>query len=109
MRVIGGAGVRVMLLSLKAGGLGLTLTCANLVLVVDPWWCPAAEQQAIDRVHRLGQKRDVQVKRFVIRDTVEQRILRLQEKKNMLVRGTLANRQEVQGLRLEELKELFGF
>jgi len=71
----------LILLSLKAGGLGLTLTCANVVFVIDPWWCPAAEQQAIDRVHRLGQTKDVVVKRFIIKGTVEERIIKLQEKK----------------------------
>jgi len=100
--------INLILLSLKAGGLGLTLTCSNVVFVLDPWWCPAAEQQAIDRVHRLGQTKDVSVKRFIIKGTVEERIMKLQEKKKLLAKGTLAmTNKERKQFRLEDLKMLF--
>jgi superfamily II DNA or RNA helicase len=76
--------VSVMLLSLKAGGMGLNLTAADHVFLLDPWWNPAAEDQAADRAHRIGQERPVFVHRLVAENTVEERILVLQEKKRML-------------------------
>ena len=72
---------RVMLLSLKAGGVGLNLTSASRVYLLDPWFNPAVEEQAMDRVHRLGQERPVIVTRFVVKNTVEDRMLSLQESK----------------------------
>lgn len=74
----------VMLLSLKAGGVGLNLTAADHVFLLDPWWNPAAEDQAADRAHRIGQDRPVLVHRLIASDTVEERILALQEKKRAL-------------------------
>jgi SNF2 family DNA or RNA helicase len=76
--------MRVFLISLKAGGVGLTLTAADYVYLVDPWWNPAAEQQAIDRSHRIGQVRKVFAYRMICKDTVEEKILQLQEKKRIL-------------------------
>jgi hypothetical protein len=76
--------VPVMLLSLKAGGTGLNLTAADHVFLLDPWWNPAAEDQAADRAHRIGQDRPVLVHRLIAEDTVEERILGLQEKKRAL-------------------------
>jgi superfamily II DNA or RNA helicase len=76
--------VPVMLLSLKAGGTGLNLTAADHVFLLDPWWNPAAEDQAADRAHRIGQERPVLVHRLIAQDTVEERILALQEKKRAL-------------------------
>ena len=72
------------LISLKAGGFGLTLTEADYVFVLDPWWNPAAEAQAIDRAHRIGQTRPVNVYRLVSRDTVEEKVVALQERKRDL-------------------------
>jgi non-specific serine/threonine protein kinase len=72
------------LISLKAGGVGLNLTVADYVYVVDPWWNPAAEQQAIDRAHRIGQKRNVFAYKMICKDSVEERILQLQERKQKL-------------------------
>ena len=66
--------VKVLLLSLRAGGVGLNLTAAQHVFLMDPWWNPAVEEQAIDRVHRIGQLHPVKVTRFVVRGTVEERI-----------------------------------
>ncbi len=78
------ASLGVMLLSLKAGGVGLNLTAADHVFLLDPWWNPAAEDQAADRAHRIGQDRPVLVHRLIASDTVEERILGLQEKKRQL-------------------------
>jgi superfamily II DNA or RNA helicase len=75
---------RVFLISLKAGGVGLTLTAADYVYLVDPWWNPAAEQQAIDRSHRIGQVKKVFAYRMICKDTVEEKILQLQERKRQL-------------------------
>ena len=78
------AGIRVFLISLKAGGVGLNLTAADYVYLVDPWWNPAAEQQAIDRSHRIGQIKKVFAYRMICKDTVEEKILQLQERKKSL-------------------------
>jgi len=83
-------GPPVMLLSLKAGGTGLNLTAADHVFLVDPWWNPAVEDQAADRTHRIGQDKPVMVYRMVARDTVEERILELQEKKRRLANAALS-------------------
>jgi superfamily II DNA or RNA helicase len=74
----------VFLISLKAGGLGLNLTAADYVFLLDPWWNPAVEQQAIDRAHRIGQTRRVFATRIIARDTVEEKVLLLQERKRGL-------------------------
>jgi SNF2 family DNA or RNA helicase/uncharacterized Zn finger protein len=76
--------VRVFLMSLKAGGVGLNLTAADYVYIVDPWWNPAVEQQAIDRTHRIGQDKPVFAYKMICRDTVEEKILQLQERKKAL-------------------------
>lgn len=75
---------RVFLISLKAGGVGLTLTAADYVYLVDPWWNPAAEQQAIDRTHRIGQQNKVFAYKMICKDSVEEKILALQERKKMI-------------------------
>lgn len=74
----------VFLISLKAGGLGLNLTAADYVFLLDPWWNPAVEAQAIDRAHRIGQTRRVFASRLIARDTVEEKVLQLQERKRDL-------------------------
>ena len=83
-------GPPVMLLSLKAGGVGLNLTAADHVILLDPWWNPAAEDQAADRAHRIGQDKPVMIYRLVTKDTVEERILQLQDKKRALADAVLA-------------------
>eukprot|EP00166_Cyanidium_caldarium_P001777 ctg_191.g86 len=80
---------RLMLVSLRAGGVGLNLTEANHVFLLDAWWNPAVEEQAMDRVHRIGQRRPVHVVRFTIANTVEQRILALQQKKREMFQEAL--------------------
>jgi len=104
------ASYRVFLISVKAGGLGLNLTAASRVFLLDPWWNPAIEDQAIDRVHRIGQTREVVVTRFIMTDSVEERILELQERKRKLAEGALGpvNGRDRKALRLEELRHLFG-
>lgn len=79
----------VFLISLKAGGLGLNLTAADYVFLLDPWWNPAVEAQAIDRAHRLGQQRNVFAYRLIVRDTVEEKIAELQRRKRALADGIL--------------------
>ncbi|KAG0044007.1 hypothetical protein BGZ83_010778 [Gryganskiella cystojenkinii] len=100
----------VMLISLKCGSLGLNMTVANHVVMMDPWWNPALENQAIDRVHRIGQTRNVHVHRLCIPDTVEDRILILQEKKQALADGALGEGTvpKLAKLGLQELVYLFS-
>ena len=81
--------VSVILISLKAGGVALNLTVASHIFLMDPWWNPAAEYQAIDRAHRIGQHKPIKAVRFIIRNTVEERILRLQDKKRLVFEGTV--------------------
>ena len=81
--------IQVLLLSLKAGGVGLNLTTASTCLMIDPWWNPTTEDQAIDRVHRLGQTRHVHVYRFVCSGTVEERLLALQDRKRGMAADAL--------------------
>ena len=85
------AGPPVMLISLRAGGTGLNLTAADHIFLLDPWWNPAVEDQAADRAHRIGQTRPVLVHRLVARDTVEERILALQQHKRSLADVALAD------------------
>jgi superfamily II DNA or RNA helicase len=84
-------GPPVMLISLRAGGVGLNLTAADHVFLLDPWWNPAVEDQAADRAHRIGQDKPVLVHRIVARDTVEERILELQQRKRQLADAALGN------------------
>ena len=82
-------GPPVFLISLRAGGVGLNLTAADHVFLLDPWWNPAVEDQAADRAHRIGQERPVLVHRLVAQDTVEERILALQESKRAIAAAAL--------------------
>ncbi len=76
--------IKIFLISLKAGGVGLNLTSADYVYLVDPWWNPATEQQAIDRTHRIGQKKNVFAYKLICKDSIEEKILQLQQKKKAL-------------------------
>ncbi|XP_021776461.1 DNA repair protein RAD16-like [Chenopodium quinoa] len=80
---------RIFLISLKAGGVALNLTVASHVFLMDPWWNPATERQAMDRIHRIGQYKPIRIVRFVIENTIEERILKLQEKKELVFEGTV--------------------
>uniref|UniRef100_A0ACD5V1J1 Uncharacterized protein n=1 Tax=Avena sativa TaxID=4498 RepID=A0ACD5V1J1_AVESA len=96
----------VLLMSLKAGGVGLNLTAASNVFLMDPWWNPAVEEQAIMRIHRIGQKRAVHVRRFIVKDTVEERMQQVQARKQRMISGALTD-AEVRSSRIEQLKMLF--
>ncbi len=100
---------KIFLISLKAGGYGLNLTAADHVILLDPWWNPAVEAQAIDRAHRIGQQRVVTAYRLALRGTVEERILSLQAKKRGLIEATLDEHSPLMaGLAENELEELLG-
>merc|ERR1719359_481825 len=73
--------LKLLLISLKAGGEGLNLQAADHIFLMDPWWNPASELQAIQRAHRIGQKKPVFATRFVAKDTIEEKIIELQQKK----------------------------
>ncbi|KAK9828076.1 hypothetical protein WJX81_000538 [Elliptochloris bilobata] len=101
--------VTVFLMSLKAGGVALNLTAASHVMLLDPWWNPAVEAQAQDRIHRLGQHKPIDVTRFVIGGTIEERILKLQEKKRLVFEGTVGKDAEALGrLTEDDLRFLFA-
>ncbi|HUS66536.1 MAG TPA: DEAD/DEAH box helicase [Kofleriaceae bacterium] len=100
------AGPPVMLASLKAGGTGLNLTAADHVFILDPWWNPAAEDQAADRAHRIGQDRPVNIYRLVSRGTVEERILALQGKKRALADAALGEAGRAASLTRDDLLSL---
>jgi DNA repair protein RAD5 len=97
--------VNVLLISLRAGGVGLNLTHASRVYMMDPWWNWSIEAQAIDRVHRFGQLHAVQVIRFIMRDSVEERMLHIQDRKRVLTGSALRDKDELE--RVEELNMLF--
>lgn len=99
---------KIFLISLKAGGVGLTLTAADYVYLVDPWWNPAAEQQAIDRTHRIGQQQKVFAYKMICRDTVEEKILALQQKKQSLVKDIIVEEAGlVKSLNADDVAYLF--
>jgi SNF2 family DNA or RNA helicase len=100
---------RVFLMSLKAGGVGLNLTAADYVYIVDPWWNPAVEQQAIDRAHRIGQDKSVFAYRMICKDTIEEKILLLQDKKRALSKDLIhVESGFVKGLKREDVVDLFS-
>lgn len=100
---------RLFLLSLKAGGLGLNLTSAEYVFLLDPWWNPAVESQAVDRAHRIGQSRQVFAYRLITRDTVEEKVLQLQETKRDLAAAIIgADNSLIRNLRREDLEILLS-
>ena len=101
-------GPPVLLISLKAGGTGLNLTAADHVFLLDPWWNPAVEDQAKDRAHRIGQERPVMVYRMVAKDTVEERILALQDKKRALVEVALGEASAAGALTRQDLLDLLS-
>ena len=101
--------VKVFLLSLKAGGTGLNLTSADTVIIYDPWWNPAVELQAADRTHRIGQTRPVNSMKLLVRDSIEEKILRLQEKKQDIFDNVIDNPNiSSEKLSVEDLKFLLA-
>lgn len=106
-RFNGGEG-RIFLLSLKAGGTGLTLTGADTVILYDPWWNPAVEDQAIDRAYRIGQEKVVQVFKLITRNTIEEKIIKLQEKKKEMIDMVIKPGETMlHKLSEEEIRSLF--
>lgn len=102
------ANCTLFLISLKAGGFGLNLTAADYVFLLDPWWNPAVEMQAIDRVHRIGQTRSVMAYRLVARGTIEERVLELQARKRVVAESLLgADKQSPSTLSRADLELLF--
>lgn len=101
--------VNVFLLSLKAGGTGLTLTEADTVLLIDPWWNPQAEKQAMDRAHRIGQTKTVNVYKFVAKETIEEKMLELQKKKQGVFDAIMQDAtQSIESLTWEDVKGLLA-
>lgn len=99
--------VKIFLISIKAGGVGLNLTEADYVFILDPWWNPAVEQQAIDRSHRIGQTRNVFIYKFITKDTVEEKIVALQNRKKSIATSLVTTEESfVKSLSADDLKEL---
>lgn len=99
---------KIFLLSLKAGGVGLNLTSADYVFILDPWWNPAAEAQAIDRTHRIGQTKKVFAYKIITKDTVEEKILELQKSKKELAKNLISDEENIiKSLKMEDLATLF--
>lgn len=99
--------LKILLLSLKAGGVGLNLTCASRAYMMDPWWSPSLEDQAIDRIHRIGQINNVKVTRFIMEHSVEEKMLRIQDRKRSLGEAVDADEEERRKRRIEEIQMLF--
>jgi SNF2 family DNA or RNA helicase len=100
---------RLFLISLKAGGLGLNLTAAEYVFLLDPWWNPAVEAQAVDRAHRIGQSRQVFAYRLIARDTVEEKVLELQKSKRDLAAAIIGEDNSlIRNLKREDLELLLS-
>jgi len=98
---------QVFLISIKAGGVGLNLTEADYVFILDPWWNPAVEQQAIDRTHRIGQTKNVFIYKFITKDTVEEKILALQQRKLSVARALITTEDSfIKSLSTEDIKEI---
>ncbi len=101
--------VKLFLISLKAGGVGLNLTAADYVFIVDPWWNPAVELQAVDRTHRIGQDKRVFTYRFITTDTVEEKVLALQKQKQKMVTSILSGSSDMlKNLSANDLEVLFS-
>jgi len=98
---------KVFLISLKAGGVGLNLTAADYVFILDPWWNPAAENQAIDRAHRIGQDKNVFVYRYISNNSIEEKIVKLQERKSELASAFINSNNPFKGMDVAQIAELF--
>jgi SNF2 family DNA or RNA helicase len=101
--------IQVFLISIKAGGVGLNLTEADYVFILDPWWNPAVEMQAVDRTHRIGQSKNVFIYKFITKDTVEEKILALQKRKKV-ISDTLIQIEDdfTKSLNAEDIQELLS-
>jgi SNF2 family DNA or RNA helicase len=100
--------IKIFLISLKTGGFGLNLTAADTVILVDPWWNPMGENQAIDRAHRIGQTKKVNVYKMITLGSVEEKIVQLQESKKMMFSHLIESGQQfAKSLTLDQLKDMF--
>jgi SNF2 family DNA or RNA helicase len=102
------AGAAAMLVSLKAAGTGITLHAADYVFLLDPWWNPAVEAQAIDRSHRIGQTRTVNAYRLIAPGTVEEKIWELQQRKSQTISDVLGEEGFASNLSKDDLEYLFS-
>lgn len=97
------------MISIKAGGVGLNLVEADYVFILDPWWNPAVEQQAIDRSHRIGQTKNVFIYKFITKDSVEEKILALQDRKKTIANQLITTEESfVKSLTADDIKELLS-
>src|SRR5678815_5069676 len=101
-------GAAVFLISLRAGGFGLNLTSASYVVLFDPWWNPAVENQAIDRTHRIGQVNKVIAYRLLVKDSIEEKIRNLQRQKSSLAADILGEENCTRALNLDDFRFLLG-
>jgi SNF2 family DNA or RNA helicase len=100
---------KVFLISIKAGGVGLNLTEADYVFILDPWWNPAVEQQAIDRTHRIGQTKNVFIYKFITKDTVEEKILALQQRKLSVARALITTEESfIKTLTADDIRDILA-
>jgi SNF2 family DNA or RNA helicase len=101
--------IQIFLISIKAGGVGLNLTEADYVFILDPWWNPAVEQQAIDRTHRIGQTKNVFIYKFITKDTVEEKILALQNKKMRVAKSLITTEESfIKSLSEGDIREILS-
>ncbi len=102
-------GARPFLISIKAGGVGINLTSADYVFILDPWWNPAVEAQAMDRTHRIGQKNKVFVYKMIAENSIEEKILKLQGKKKKLVEDIITENQGLKkNIDVKSIKDIFS-
>ena len=99
---------KIFLISLKAGGVGLNLTAADYVFILDPWWNPAAEVQALSRAHRIGQNKSVFVYRYISSDSIEEKIARLQERKSKLADTFIQSNNPLKDIDLSQILDIIG-
>ena len=101
--------IKLFLISIKAGGVGLNLTEADYVFILDPWWNPAVEQQAIDRTHRIGQNKNVFIYKFITKDTVEEKILALQNRKRKVAESLITTEESfVKSLTVKDIEDILN-
>ena len=99
---------RVFLVSLKAGGLGLNLTAADYVFILDPWWNPASEMQAMSRAHRIGQDKNVFIYRYITTNSIEEKIVRLQEKKSRIADTFISSNNPLKDINIQDILNIIG-
>jgi superfamily II DNA or RNA helicase len=99
---------KIFLISLKAGGLGLNLTAADYVFILDPWWNPAAEMQALNRAHRIGQDKNVFVFRYISAETIEEKIIKLQARKSKLADTFINSNNPLKDMNINQILEIIG-